>query len=121
VNKEDSIFHFVFRRTAYFWYFLTVLYGLAVAVKFMNQRNSISYLAFAILLYTSVFSIAYLTTIISSNACILYENNEIIEQPFIVDTLNHRQTEKSIDFIKKNSKNPFFLVVSYTNEKTKKK
>lgn len=45
--------------------------------------------------------------------CILYRNNEIIEQPIDMTTITRRMTEEAIRFIRENEENPFLLVVNY--------
>jgi arylsulfatase len=43
----------------------------------------------------------------------LYRNEQIIEQPVKLDTLTERITSESIDFIKKNQKKRFFLMIAH--------
>lgn len=45
--------------------------------------------------------------------CILYRNNEIIEQPIDMTTITRKMTEEAIKFIRENEENPFLLVFNY--------
>lgn len=44
----------------------------------------------------------------------LMEGTDIIERPAIQETLTRRYTERSIEFIKKNTSQPFFLYLAHT-------
>jgi arylsulfatase A-like enzyme len=95
------------------------IYGLSFLLKIMKQNNIHKFWFAVVAIYFTFYITSMTMTTMSKSSCILVENEKILEQPFKVDTLNTRQTEKTIDFIKQNSKNEFFVVLSFTNEKTK--
>jgi len=62
-----------------------------------------------------IFTFTYRYTLLSPQACLLYRNSEIIEQPVLLSTLTERLDREALDFITKQSaqSRPFFLYYSF--------
>lgn len=98
----------------------TLMIGLLVALWVFKKIDTMTLVLLAspevLVLYMSYFSV-HLMDFIHSRNCILYRDNRIIEQPYIVNNMTLRFTKETVQLIKVFSerKHPFFIMQSYLN------
>ena len=73
----------------------------------------------AFIFYSSILHdvIHYTIDLIQIRSCVLYKNNNIIEQPYTVENMTLRFTRSAVSFLEASSASskPFFLFVSFMN------
>ena len=108
-----------------FSFFSPMLYVLPI-VAFIVWYNGYSInmvtvfiIIIAFIFYTSVLHdvIHYTMDVIQIRSCVLYKNNNIIEQPYTLENLTLRFTRSAVSFLEESSvsSKPFFLFVSFMN------
>ncbi|CAH3016160.1 unnamed protein product [Porites evermanni] len=108
-----------------FSFFSPLLYVLPI-VAFIVWYNGYSInmvtvfiIIIAFIFYTSVLHdvIHYTMDVIQIRSCVLYKNNNIIEQPYTLENLTLWFTRSAVSFLEESSvsSRPFFLSVSFMN------
>ena len=80
---------------------------------------TVSTVVIAFVFYSSILHdvIHYTMDLIQTRSCVLYKNNNIIEQPYNVENMTLRFTRSAVNFLEMSSLStkPFFLFVSFMN------
>ena len=80
---------------------------------------TVSTVVIAFIFYSSILHdvIHYTMDLIQTRSCVLYKNNDIVEQPYNVENMTLRFTRSAVNFLEVSSlsNKPFFLFVSFMN------
>ena len=91
-----------------------LLLGVGVVLGLLGRTRCCPRHAYALvpLLYALIYAWAYATTLLSPRACILLDNETVIEQPVALQNLTLRLTQHAVHYIEHTS-TPFVLYVPY--------
>jgi len=121
IFKEDTLIAFSIGRTWNIWTAMIVI--ILVARIFGVTGNKLTFCAF-ILIGVMIFFFTYYylghCTLCARMACVLYEDDQVIEQPVVLQNLTLRFTHEAIRILEESSRDqqPFFLFVSYVKVHT---
>jgi steryl-sulfatase len=119
-HHYGSLMMFLVVRVGVYFALASVTVCAAAFFKLVSNRTA---LVLNVLIALALAGAWYYTahfTLLSPRSCVLYENEELIEQPVRLPGLTQRYTARATAFIKEQNtkQNPFFLYMAYTKVHT---
>eukprot|EP01103_Thecamoeba_quadrilineata_P003116 TRINITY_DN12935_c0_g1_i1.p1 TRINITY_DN12935_c0_g1~~TRINITY_DN12935_c0_g1_i1.p1 ORF type:complete len:591 (-),score=95.63 TRINITY_DN12935_c0_g1_i1:75-1637(-) len=109
---DGTFFHSFIRRTFYYWLPFFLMAPLLSYLGVNLRRTLIVVLAMSFVM-SLIFAYVYYFTLVNPSSCLAFEDAKISEQPADVGALHHRLLKITVDYIRENKDNPFFLFVPF--------